>query len=148
MLRWTWAAFTRAPVTRLQFPRGGFEVVPVSSILEEEGYGMLKAGHYCSINIDDVYSSYRVLARIRLDVNRLAGSEHSLRRLSCIIENIHARNHDRTCEREVRTYKGIERVNQPHPGRRHVRRAVEMFPIERNGGKEHEFLVQAPLWDN
>ncbi|EGD92889.1 hypothetical protein TESG_00450 [Trichophyton tonsurans CBS 112818] len=64
MLRWTRAAFTRAPVARLQFPRGGFEVVPVSSILEEEGYGMLKAGHYCSINIDDVYSSYRVLGKL------------------------------------------------------------------------------------
>lgn len=35
-----------------------------SRMLEEEGYGMLKAGHYCSINIDDVYSSYRVLGKL------------------------------------------------------------------------------------
>lgn len=64
MLRWTQDAFTCAPVGRLQFPRGGIEVVPVSSILEEEGNGMFKAGHYCSINIDDVYSSYRVLGKL------------------------------------------------------------------------------------
>ncbi|EFR01118.1 CMGC/DYRK protein kinase [Nannizzia gypsea CBS 118893] len=148
LLRWAQGAFTRAPVARLQFPAGGFEVVPSGCILEAEGYGAFKAGHYCPINIGDVYSSYQVLGKLGYGSTSTVWLARNLRYGGYHALKIFARDHDGACQRELRTCKAIEEANRSHPGHRHVRRAVETFLIERDGGKEHECLVQAPLWDS
>ncbi|EGD88197.1 hypothetical protein H112_04682 [Trichophyton rubrum D6] len=106
---------------------------------------MFKAGYYCSINIDDVYSSYRALSELGYGLtstvwlarNIRYGGYHALLKIFArgTTTGPARGNSERT-------------MNQSHPRRTHVRRAVEMFPIERNGGKEHKFLVQAPLWDS
>lgn len=57
------------------------------------------------------------------------------------------RNHGDTCKRELQTSKAIANANRHHPGHPHVRTALDIFAIERQGGN-HQCLVQAPMWDS
>jgi serine/threonine-protein kinase SRPK3 len=48
---------------------------------------------------------------------------------------------------EFNIYKSLSAGNASHPGRRHVRTALDVFTIPRQGG-DHKCLVQKPMWDS
>lgn len=66
LLKWARAFGRRAPLTPLQFPTTGFEVVPESKILEEELYqDALNAGQYYPVEIGDIYAQkYQILGKL------------------------------------------------------------------------------------
>ncbi|KAM3453548.1 hypothetical protein MY5147_007318 [Beauveria neobassiana] len=55
---------------------------------------------------------------------------------------------DNTHHDEFNIYETIRKVKSPHPGRRHVRSALDKFALQSPAGKQHYCLVQTPLWDS
>lgn len=53
---------------------------------------------------------------------------------------------DEDNENEFKIYKQLSRPSQ-HPGRGHVRDALDIFTLPRPGG-DHQCLVQTPLWES
>ena len=49
---------------------------------------------------------------------------------------------------EFDNYEILRTVKSSHPGRRHIRSALDRFEIQSPTGKEHHCLVQTPLWDS
>jgi serine/threonine-protein kinase SRPK3 len=50
-------------------------------------------------------------------------------------------------EDELDMYKILSKTNSSHPGSAHVRAALDIFSIPRQGG-DHRCLVQKPMWDS
>jgi len=48
---------------------------------------------------------------------------------------------------ELRAYTALAKADHSHPGRRHVRRAIDTFVLRSHGG-QHRSLVQEPMWDS
>jgi len=48
---------------------------------------------------------------------------------------------------EFNIYKSLSAGNASHLGRKHVRTALDVFTIPRQGG-DHKCLVQKPMWDS
>jgi len=48
---------------------------------------------------------------------------------------------------EYNTYNTLSKGNASHPGYHHVRTALDLFTIPRQGG-DHRCLVQKPMWDS
>ncbi|KAM3540022.1 hypothetical protein ARSEF1564_007048 [Beauveria bassiana] len=55
---------------------------------------------------------------------------------------------DNTHQDEFDIYETIRKVKSSHPGRRHVRSALDKFALQSPAGKQHYCLVQTPLWDS
>lgn len=49
---------------------------------------------------------------------------------------------------ELGIYETLANGSRSHPGRRHVRTALDTFKLERPGGAPHACLVQVPMWDS
>lgn len=66
LLRWARNLTRRSPITPLQFPTTGFEVVTRSEMLEEERFeDALKAGLYYPVRIGDIYArKYQILGKL------------------------------------------------------------------------------------
>ena len=50
-------------------------------------------------------------------------------------------------EGEYNMYNILSKGNASHPGYNHVRTALDLFTIPRQGG-DHRCLVQKPMWDS
>lgn len=48
---------------------------------------------------------------------------------------------------EFKIYQELGEGNKSHPGFSHIRTALDIFTIHRNGG-DHHCLVQKPMWDS
>lgn len=57
---------------------------------------------------------------------------------------VYTRDEDNKNEFEI--YKQLSKTSQ-HPGREHVREALDSFTLSRPGG-DHQCLVQKPLWES
>ncbi|QPG94139.1 hypothetical protein C2857_004948 [Epichloe festucae Fl1] len=149
LLKWARGLFRRRPLIPLQFPTTGFNVVPASEVLEEEHYDGFKTGNYCPVNIGDVYASntYQILGKLGFGSTSTVWLARNLRDREYFALKVFARNHGDACKNELRTYETIENANRCHPGHQHIRTAVSMFAIERQGG-HHQCLVQPPMWDS
>lgn len=55
---------------------------------------------------------------------------------------------DGTHTDEFHCYELMRKASPSHPGRRHVRTALDQFNIQSPVGKQHCCLVQKPLWDS
>lgn len=49
---------------------------------------------------------------------------------------------------ESKIYEVMRNVKSSHPGRQHVRSALDGFALQSPAGKEHYCLIQTPLWDS
>ncbi|KAH0596537.1 hypothetical protein MHUMG1_05655 [Metarhizium humberi] len=149
LLKWARGLLRRSPLRPLQFPATGFEVVPEAELLEEETYKEFKAGNYCPVNIGDVCASntYQVLGKLGFGSTSTIWLARNLHDRGYFALKVFKRNHDDTCKNEFQMYDSIEKANPSHPGHGHVRTAVGMIAIERQG-QSYQCLVQPPMWDS
>uniref|UniRef100_A0A1Y1MTX1 non-specific serine/threonine protein kinase n=1 Tax=Photinus pyralis TaxID=7054 RepID=A0A1Y1MTX1_PHOPY len=149
LLKWARGLLRRSPLRPLQFPATGFEVIPETKLLEEENYEEFKAGNYCPVNIGDVYASntYQILGKLGFGSTSTVWLARNLHDRGYFALKVFQRNHNDTCKNEFQIYDSIEKANPSHPGHRHIRTAVDMFTIERQG-QCYSCLVQPPMWDS
>ncbi|PYH71785.1 kinase-like protein [Aspergillus vadensis CBS 113365] len=122
LLRLVRSSFRRAPSRPLCFPTSGWDTVPVAEILDEERYDEFKKGQYYPVDIGDVFASkYQVVGKLGFGVTSTAWLARDLE---------HGPSH-----------------KSSHPGYAHVRTALDLFTIPRNGG-DHHCLVQQPMWES
>ncbi|KAF3479599.1 kinase domain-containing [Arthroderma uncinatum] len=140
---------SRSPLVPLRFPATGFKVIPATELLEEEHYEEFKTGNYCPVNIGDVYGSntYQILGKLGFGSTSTVWLARNLQNHRYFALKVFTRNHGEACRNELRTYEAIAKANPYHPGHSHIRTAVGMFEIERQGGN-HQCLVQPPMWDS
>ncbi|PWY84820.1 kinase-like protein [Aspergillus heteromorphus CBS 117.55] len=127
LLGWVKSPFRRVPSPPMRFPTSGFETVPASEILEEEGFAELKkVQYYYPVNIGDVFSSqYQVVGKLGFGVIYLNTRGHQY-----VTLKIYTR--DQANGEEFQIYKHL---NQ------------DAFTIPRPGG-DHPCLVQKPMWES
>lgn len=58
---------------------------------------------------------------------------------------IYTRDEDN--QEEFQIYKQLNQGSRQHPGRPHIRQALDIFTIPRPGG-DHQCLVQKPMWES
>ncbi|RMZ72434.1 kinase domain-containing [Pyrenophora seminiperda CCB06] len=116
--------FKRQPWPQLKFPTSGFQVVSDAVLFEEEQLKEFHKGFYYPVNIGDVFESNR----------------HAYTTLKVFTRE--GQNED-----EYDMYNILSKGNAWHPGYDHVRTALDLFTIPRQGG-DHRCLVQKPMWDS
>ncbi|EDO03637.1 hypothetical protein SS1G_06118 [Sclerotinia sclerotiorum 1980 UF-70] len=134
VLKWARAATRRAPSLLLIFPTKGFELIDDALLLDEEEFEGFEKGLYYPVNIGDVFASkYQV-------VESLATAEHKHVSLKVYIRDVDP-------QEEFQIYQRLSTGNKYHPGYRHIRTALGIFTIPREGG-DHACLVQNPMWES
>ncbi|KAH7085434.1 kinase domain-containing protein [Paraphoma chrysanthemicola] len=121
----------RQPWSHLNFPTSRFEVVSDAVVLEEEQLEEFQRGVYYPVNIGDVFASkYQVVGKLGFGVTSTVWLARDLQRHTyTTLESLHTRSNG----------------NTSHPGYNHVRTALDIFTIPRQGG-DHRCLVQISMW--
>ncbi|KAH6849460.1 kinase domain-containing protein [Alternaria alternata] len=144
--------FRRQPWPQLKFPTSGFEVVSDAVMFEEEQLEEFHRGIYCPVNIGDVFASkYQVVGKLGFGVTSTVWLARDL-------QQVHQTSHHAYTSLKVFTREGMDedeynmysilsKGNASHPGYNHVRTALDLFTIPRQGG-DHRCLVQKPMWDS
>ncbi|RYN56439.1 hypothetical protein AA0114_g2775 [Alternaria tenuissima] len=132
--------FRRQPWTQLKFPTSGFEVVSEAVLFEEEQLEEFHRGVYYPVNIGDVFASkYQVVGKLGFGVTSTV-CHHTYTTLKVFTR-------EGMDEDEYNMYNILGKGNASHPGYNHVRTALDLFTIPRQGG-DHRCLVQNPMWDS
>ncbi|KAF1919640.1 kinase domain-containing protein [Ampelomyces quisqualis] len=138
--------FRRQPWPHLKFPTSGFEVVSDAVVHEEERLEEFNRGFYYPVNIGDVFASkYQVVGKLGFGATATVWLARDLQRHAYTTLKIFTR--EGMDEEEYDLYKILSNGNTSHPGYNHVRKALDMFIIPRQGG-DHRCLVQNPMWDS
>ncbi|EFQ86981.1 hypothetical protein PTT_17633 [Pyrenophora teres f. teres 0-1] len=124
MFKFAKSLFRRQPWPQLKFPTSGFEVVSDVVLFEEEQLEEFHRGVYYPVNIGDVFASNR----------------HAYTTLKFFTR-------EGMDEDEYNVYNILSKGNASHPGYNHIRTALDLFTIPRQGG-DHRCLVQKPMWDS
>ncbi|TVY45143.1 Serine/threonine-protein kinase [Lachnellula subtilissima] len=136
----------RKPLKPLRFPTARYEFVNQNILLEEEKFDDFKKGIYYPVNIGDVFASkYQVVEKLGFGVSSTVWLARDLQLHSYATLKIFIR--EGVDPEEFNIYKSLSAGNVSHPGHRHVRNALEVFTIPRQGG-DHKCLVQKPMWDS
>ncbi|KAF1841371.1 kinase domain-containing protein [Cucurbitaria berberidis CBS 394.84] len=133
--------FRRQPWPQLRFPSAGFDIVGDGKLLEEEQLDEFRKGVYYPVNIGDVFASkYQVVGKLGFGVSSTV-CRHAYATLKVFTreKGMH--------EEEYNIYQILGKGNASHPGYGHVRTALDIFTIPRQGG-DHRCLVQKPMWDS
>ncbi|KAI4678950.1 uncharacterized protein J4E88_006238 [Alternaria novae-zelandiae] len=138
--------FRRQPWPQLKFPTSGFEVVSDAVLFEEEQLAEFHRGVYYPVNIGDVFASkYQVVGKLGFGVTSTVWLARDLNRHAYTTLKVFTRAG--MDEDEYNTYNTLSKGNASHPGYHHVRTALDVFTISRQGG-DHRCLVQKPMWDS
>ncbi|KAE9371886.1 CMGC protein kinase [Stipitochalara longipes BDJ] len=136
----------RKPLKPLRFPTAGYEVVNKNVLLEEEKFDDFKKSKYYPVNIGDVFASkYQVVGKLGFGVTSTVWLARDLQLHSYATLKVFTR--EGVDPEEFNIYKSLSAGIASHPGRRHVRTALDAFTIPRQGG-DHKCLVQKPMWDS
>ncbi|TVY37631.1 Serine/threonine-protein kinase [Lachnellula occidentalis] len=136
----------RKPLKPLRFPTAGYEVVNQNVLLEEEKYDDFKEGIYYPVNIGDVFASkYQVVGKLGFGATSTVWLERDLQLHSYATLKVFTR--EGVDPEELNVYKSLSAGNASSLGRRHVRTALDVFTIPRQGG-DHKCLIQKPMWDS
>ncbi|KAF2130651.1 CMGC protein kinase [Dothidotthia symphoricarpi CBS 119687] len=146
ILKFARTLFRRPPWPQLQFPTTGFDIVSDNLLLEEEQLDEFRKGVYYPVKIGDVFASqYQVVGKLGFGITSTVWLARDLQRSTYASLKVFTR--ERTDQEELNIYKALNDGNTSHPGRRHVRTALDVFTIPRPGG-DHQCLVQKPMWDS
>ncbi|CAN9350275.1 unnamed protein product [Alternaria alternata] len=138
--------FRRQPWPQLKFPTSGFEVVSDAVTFEEEQLEEFHRGIYCPVNIGDVFASkYQVVGKLGFGVTSTVWLARDLHHHAYTSLKVFTR--EGIDEDEYNMYSILSKGNASHPGYNHVRTALDLFSIPRQGG-DHRCLVQKPMWDS
>jgi serine/threonine protein kinase len=152
----------RRPLKPLQFPTAGYTIVGQNVLLEEQQFDEFKKGVYYPVNIGDVFASkYQVVGKLGFGVTSTVWLARDLQYVK--LTPIQSRMSNESSlhsyatlkiftregidPEEFNTYKSLSAGSAYHPGRRHVRTALDVFTIPRQGGG-HKCLIQKPMWDS
>ncbi|KAJ5352047.1 hypothetical protein N7452_001021 [Penicillium brevicompactum] len=95
--------------------------------------------------IGDVLNSrYQVVGKLGFGVSSTVWLARDMRDHRHVALKVYTRDEDNKNEFEI--YKQLSK-NSQHPGREHVREALDSFTLSRPGG-DHHCLVQKPLWES
>ncbi|GLA41091.1 hypothetical protein AnigIFM63309_008937 [Aspergillus niger] len=148
LLKWIRASIhpRRAPLPPRRFPTTGFTTIPASTILEEEHFDSFRNGHYCPVNIGDVFASkYQVNGKLGYGSTPTVWLAQDLQSHRYVTLKIYTRDESHT--EEFKIYQHISQANPSHLGYGYVRTALDTFIIPRPGG-DRPCLVQQPMWDS
>ncbi|KAI5376195.1 hypothetical protein J4E82_005191 [Alternaria postmessia] len=138
--------FRRQPWPQLKFPTSGFEVVSDAVTFEEEQLEEFHRGVYCPVNIGDVFASkYQVVGKLGFGITSTVWLARDLHHHAYTTLKVFTR--EGMDENEYNMYSILSKGNASHPGYNHVRTALDLFTIPRQGG-DHRCLVQKPMWDS
>ncbi|EDP49747.1 protein kinase, putative [Aspergillus fumigatus A1163] len=128
-MKWATKALRRAPSPPMCFPTSGFETIRPSEVLDEARFEHFKKGQYYPANIGYVLSTkYRIIGKLGFGTTSTVWLARDL-------------------EEEFQIYKQLNQGSRQHPGRPHIRQALDIFTIPRPGG-DHQCLVQKPMWES
>ncbi|OJI90078.1 hypothetical protein ASPTUDRAFT_25663 [Aspergillus tubingensis CBS 134.48] len=146
LLRLVRNSFRRAPSRPLCFPTSGWDTIPAAEILDEERFDGFKKGQYYPVNIGDVFASmYQVIGKLGFWLTSTAWLARDLEGHRYVTLKVYTRDEDNA--EEFRIYNRLKEHRSSHPGYAHVRTALDLFTIPRNGGNHH-CLVQQPMWES
>ncbi|KAF2819465.1 kinase domain-containing protein [Ophiobolus disseminans] len=146
MLKFAQTLFRRQPWAQLRFPSTGFNIVGNTILFEEEQLDEYKRGIYCPVNIGDVVASkYQVVGKLGFGVTSTVWLARDLQFHAYATLKVFTR--DGMADNEHEIYRTFSQGSASHPGRGHVRTALDIFTIPRQGGY-HRCLVQKPMWDS
>ncbi|KAJ5333044.1 protein kinase domain protein [Penicillium brevicompactum] len=95
--------------------------------------------------IGDVLNSrYQVVGKLGFGVSSTVWLARDMRDRRYVALKVYTGDEDNKNEFEI--YKQLSK-NSQHPGREHVREALDSFTLSRPGG-DHHCLVQKPLWES
>ncbi|KAF2671770.1 CMGC protein kinase [Microthyrium microscopicum] len=136
----------KRPLTPLQFPATGFQLINDHEIIEEEQFEEFKAGRYYPVNIGDIFHTrYQVVGKLGFGLTSTVWLARDLVGHDFKTLKIYTRGG--VDQEEFNIYQIINKTNRFHPGYSHVRTALDVFTIPRLGG-DHKCLVQKPMWDS
>ncbi|KAF2027039.1 kinase domain-containing protein [Setomelanomma holmii] len=145
------SVFQRQPWPQLKFPTSGFEVVSDALLFEEEQLEEFHRGVYYPVNIGDVFASkYQVVGKLGFGVTSTVWLARDLQQVSIrrhAYTTLKVFTREGMDEDEYNMYNILSKGNASHPGYNHVRTALDLFTIPRQGG-DHRCLVQKPMWDS
>ncbi|KAM0664877.1 hypothetical protein MY8738_008261 [Beauveria namnaoensis] len=147
ILRWAQHLTRKTPLQPLRFPTTGFDIIPDLALLEEEQLDEFKEDKYFPVQIGHVYASkYQVLGKLGFGSTSTVWLARDLESHKHVTLKMYTS--DNTHHDEFNIYETIRKVKSSHPGRRHVRSALDKFALQSPAGKQHYCLVQTPLWDS
>ncbi|TAQ90224.1 hypothetical protein B7494_g1498 [Chlorociboria aeruginascens] len=115
-------------------------------LLVEENFDDFKKGIYYPVDIGDIFvSKYQVVGKLGFGVTSPVWLARDLQLHSYATLKVFTR--EGVGPEEFNIYKSLSAGNASHPGRRHIRTALDIFTIPRLGG-DHKCLVQKPMWDS
>ncbi|OJZ83706.1 hypothetical protein ASPFODRAFT_62835 [Aspergillus luchuensis CBS 106.47] len=128
------------------FPTSGWDTIPAAEILDEERLDGFKKGQYYPVNIGDFFASkYQVIGKLGFGVTSTAWLARDLEGHRYVTLKVYTRDEDNA--EQFRIYNHLQEHKSSHPGYAHVRTALDLFTISRNGGNHH-CLVQQPMWES
>ncbi|KAL9594821.1 MAG: hypothetical protein Q9219_006812 [cf. Caloplaca sp. 3 TL-2023] len=127
----------------LCFDNPNFETLPSNQKIEEEVHGATTDGRYYPMRIGDVlHDQYQVVGKLGYGLGSTVWLANHLRGTKPVTLKVFT--NDRQNQEEINIYRHLMSVQSKHPGRKHLRSAIDNFTLYGPKG-EHQCLVHEPM---
>ncbi|KAL8980546.1 MAG: hypothetical protein Q9177_005848, partial [Variospora cf. flavescens] len=139
-------SLVRQPDSQLvYFNNSNFKILPSDQQIEEEAYDNITKGRYYPVQIGDVIKErYQVLGKLGYGLGSTVWLANELRRNHVVLKVF---TNDLQNREEINVNNHLMNVQSKHPGREHIRVALDAFSMQGPNG-EHHCLVYEPMLES
>ncbi|KAL8720126.1 MAG: hypothetical protein Q9225_002971 [Loekoesia sp. 1 TL-2023] len=130
----------------VRFENSNFKTLSSDQKIEEEVHDAVTKRRYYPVRIGDVLrNKYQVVGKLGYGLGSTVWLAKELRGMSPVALKVFT--NDRQNQEEINVYKHLMRVQSKHPGRNHLRSALDTFTLQGPNG-EHQCLVHELMLEN
>ncbi|KAL9017013.1 MAG: hypothetical protein Q9185_005662 [Variospora sp. 1 TL-2023] len=139
-------SLVRQPDSQLvRFNNSNFKILPSDQQIEEEAYDSITKGRYYPVRIGDVIKErYQVVGKLGYGLGSTVWLANELRRNHVVLKVF---TNDLQNREEINVNNHLMNVQSKHPGREHIRVALDAFSMQGPNG-EHHCLVYEPMLES
>ncbi|KAL8644364.1 MAG: hypothetical protein Q9226_007801 [Calogaya cf. arnoldii] len=139
----------RGPSSQLiRFTNSNFKLLPSDQQIEEEAYDNITKSRYYPVRIGHVIQDkYQVLGKLGYGMGSTVWLANELRRWKNRPVALKVFTNDLQNRGAINIHNHLENVRSKHPGRNHIRIALDTFSMQGPNG-EHHCLVYEPMLES
>ncbi|KAL8788594.1 MAG: hypothetical protein Q9195_007238 [Heterodermia aff. obscurata] len=140
-------SLVREPEPQLyRFCKSNFKTFPSDETIEEEAHDNISKLRYYPVQIGDIIEKrYQILGKLGYGLGSTVWLANETRARLPMVLKIFTNDAQNRAEFDV--YKHLMSVRSKHPGRNHIRKALDNFTMKGPDG-EHHCLVHEPMLEN